>query len=161
MIVFGAGLSVTLTVSTDTVVATAPKERAGAASAISETANELGGALGIAVLGSVLGAAYRGDLMLPSGLAGQDSDAVRESLGGALATAARLPGQLAGPVVDAAREAFVSAARLTMYGSAVLVLLLGASALFTLRGVPKVIEEPTEPGEGAGESEPEVARAGS
>ncbi|WP_307793743.1 MFS transporter [Microbacterium stercoris] len=57
---FGAGLAMTLT--TDAVVSAAPRERAGAASSIAETAYELGAALGIAVLGSVQLALYRWNL---------------------------------------------------------------------------------------------------
>nr|WP_158888591.1 MFS transporter [Amycolatopsis anabasis] len=141
MVVFGAGLSMTLTVSTDTVLATVPKERAGAASAISETANELGGALGIAVLGSVLGAVYRDKLVLPPDLPEAAAGPIRESLGTAVGMAAELPPALGVRVVDSARAAFLDAAHLTMYGSAALLAGLGVSVLFTLRGVPKVIDE--------------------
>lgn len=59
-----------MTIATDTVLGVVTKERADAASAISETANELGGALGIAILGSVLGAMYRTNLQLPAYLPG-------------------------------------------------------------------------------------------
>ena len=57
-----------LTIASDTVLAVAPKDRAGAASAVSETGYELGTALGIALLGSVLTAVYQGALRIPDGL---------------------------------------------------------------------------------------------
>ncbi|WP_020668893.1 MFS transporter [Amycolatopsis nigrescens] len=144
MVVSGTGLALTLTVATDTVLATVPKQRAGAASAISETATELGGALGIAILGTVLGAVYRGALNLPAGVPAEAVAPIRDSLGSATVTAAGLPAQLGGPVLETARESFVTGMQVTMYCSAGLGALLAVSALFTLRGLPKVIEEPTE-----------------
>jgi len=59
-VVFSLGLSPVFTLANDTVIGTAPPERAGAAAAISETCSELGGALGIAILGSIGAALYRG-----------------------------------------------------------------------------------------------------
>src|SRR5690606_33241517 len=67
LVVVGLGIGVTMTLSTDAVVSAVPEQRAGAASAISETAYELGVALGIAVLGSIHLAMYRSHLDLPSG----------------------------------------------------------------------------------------------
>src|SRR5207249_3433414 len=60
--VIALGIAPVVTLSTDLIVGTAPPERAGAASAISETGTELGGALGIALLGSIGAAVYRGTL---------------------------------------------------------------------------------------------------
>jgi DHA2 family multidrug resistance protein-like MFS transporter len=77
---FGAGLAMTLT--TDAVVSAAPRERAGAASSIAETAYELGAALGIAILGSVQVAFYRANLN-ETGDAALDA-AARESLATAM-----------------------------------------------------------------------------
>src|SRR5205823_9900581 len=57
--VMAAGVVAAMTLTGDLILATAPPERAGAASALSETANELGGALGIAILGSIGAAVYR------------------------------------------------------------------------------------------------------
>ncbi|QWF80229.1 MFS transporter [Amycolatopsis sp. CA-230715] len=135
MVVFGAGVASTLTVATDTVLGAVPKERAGAASAISETANELGAALGIAILGSVLTAVYRSRLDLPG-----FPDSAKETLGSTVAFAQQLPA--AGPVIRHAQEAFMTGLQTTMYVSAGLLAVLGVVALIGLRGVPKVIEEP-------------------
>jgi DHA2 family multidrug resistance protein-like MFS transporter len=57
--VYSLGMSPVFTLGIDTIIAAAPARRAGAASGISETSSELGGALGIAVLGSVLSSVYR------------------------------------------------------------------------------------------------------
>ena len=79
----GLGVGPVGTLGTDIVVDAAPPERAGAASALSETATELGGALGIAVLGSIGTAVYRGTL-------GDDLPAAaRDTLGGAVEAAGR------------------------------------------------------------------------
>ncbi|MFD0329708.1 MFS transporter [Streptacidiphilus monticola] len=96
MLVSGAGIGFTMGVTSDTVLASAPKEKAGVAGAVGETAMELGGALGIAVLGSVLTAGYRGDLRLPAGLPSAAADAAHESLAGAVGAAASLPGDSPG-----------------------------------------------------------------
>src|SRR5262249_59577875 len=58
--VYSLGLAPVFTLSNDVVIGSAPPERAGAAAGLSETGSELGGALGIALLGSLGAAIYRG-----------------------------------------------------------------------------------------------------
>ncbi|GGL18132.1 MFS transporter [Planomonospora parontospora] len=145
MILTSTGIGLTFAVVNDTVIASAPRERAGAAAAISETASEMGGALGIAVLGTVLSSAYRGGLELPAGLPAGAAEQVRDTLGGALATAATLPGELAGAVAGAARQAFVDALQTTVLTGAGILAVLAVASLFALRGVPKVLDETPEP----------------
>ncbi len=86
-VVYSLGLAPVFTLATDLVVGSAPPERAGAASAISETASEFGGALGIAILGSIGTAIYRADMAdsLPAGVPLATAEAARETLGGAVA----------------------------------------------------------------------------
>ena len=142
MAVFGIGLALVLTVATDTVLGVVPKERAGAASAISETATELGGALGIAVLGSVLGSLYREGLVLPGGLSAAAADSARDTLGGAVQVAAQVPG---GPALLAsAREAFVGGLQVTMLAAAGLMVVVTVVAWVALKGVPKVLDDHAE-----------------
>ncbi|MEV8430061.1 MFS transporter [Streptomyces chartreusis] len=121
----------------DLAMGTAPLERAGSASSLMETGGEFGGALGMAVLGSIGTAIYRHEI--------PDSapEAARETLGGALAVADRTPG-----LATAAREAFTSG----MQGAAIAgaVLLAGAAVLaaVTLRRVEvreQTCETPDEP----------------
>jgi DHA2 family multidrug resistance protein-like MFS transporter len=131
------------------MLASAPKERAGAASAVESTATELGGALGIAVLGSLLTAVYRHQLTPPAGVPAQAAAAAHESIGGAVAVAPSLPGQLGHALNAAAQQAFVDGFHAVVAGGGV-VLLLGAGLVVRrLRGVPAVIEEahaePAEP----------------
>ncbi|MCD0485449.1 MFS transporter [Streptacidiphilus sp. ASG 303] len=103
----GAAEGVVYTLATDLVLAAAPARKAGAASAVSETAYELGAALGIALIGSVLTGLYRAGVAVPAGVGGGAADRVRDSLGGAAEVAAGLPGPAAEAVMAAARQAFV------------------------------------------------------
>ncbi|GAA4241822.1 MFS transporter [Actinomadura meridiana] len=144
MLLSGIGMGMGLTVTGDTVLASVPKERSGAASAISETATELGAALGMAVLGSVLNAVYRNVLDLPAGVPAPAASAARDSIAGALQSAAGLPGDLAAQVAAAARDAFVDGMHAALVCSAVLAALVGVFALVTLRNVPKVIADAEE-----------------
>jgi DHA2 family multidrug resistance protein-like MFS transporter len=94
--------------ATGLVVGAAPPQRAGTAAAISQTGWEFGGALGIAVLGSIGVAVYRGGMAdgVPAGVAPEAAAAARDTLGGAVGVAARLPGDLGAALLDAARAAF-------------------------------------------------------
>ena len=115
-VLFALGLGSVFTLVNDLVVGTAPLERAGSASAMSETGAELGGALGIAILGQrrcrdLSDPARRGD---PSGAVSSDqADAATETLGAALEVAGGLPARVGGELADAARAAFTSGMRAT------------------------------------------------
>ncbi|MFI7697447.1 DHA2 family efflux MFS transporter permease subunit [Nonomuraea sp. NPDC049480] len=138
MVIGGVGIGFAFTVNNDNVLATAPRERAGAAAAVSETAFELGGALGIAILGTVLTSAYRANLELPAGVPGE---AAAESLAGAVGTAAALPAEQAGQLMRAAQTAFLEGAHLMSLVTAVMLAVVAVLALVGLRGVPKEIPE--------------------
>ncbi|MFB4281256.1 DHA2 family efflux MFS transporter permease subunit [Nonomuraea sp. MTCD27] len=138
MVIQGMGVGFAFTVNNDNVLATAPRQRAGAAAAVSETAFELGGALGIAILGTVLTSAYRANLELPAAVPGE---AARESLAGALSTAAALPAEQGGQLVRAAQDAFLAGMHLTSVVTAGLLAVVTVLALVGLRGVPKEIPE--------------------
>ncbi|GAA3593196.1 MFS transporter [Nonomuraea rosea] len=138
MVIGGIGVGFAFTVNNDNVLATAPAQRAGAAAAVSETAFELGGALGIAILGTVLNSAYRANLRLPAGVSGE---AAQESIAGAVGVAGGLPPEQAGELMRAARTAFVEGVHLTSFVTAGLLAVVALLALAGLRGVPKVIPE--------------------
>ena len=131
-VVLSAGLGPLYTVATASAVAAAPPERAGVASAVSETGAELGGALGIAFLGSLAAAVYRhrAAAAVPSDVPASTVTAVRRTLGDALASARALPSGQAAAVRETARHAFVDGFRVV---SAVSVLLLLLMALFAGR----------------------------
>ena len=108
MTVMGVGVMPMMILGTDMVVSAAPARKAGAASATSETATELGMALGIAVIGSIGAAVYRQHMLeqLPSELPKALSLAAGDTLGGALGAAAQLGPELGEPVLAAARDSF-------------------------------------------------------
>ncbi|MEV4111989.1 DHA2 family efflux MFS transporter permease subunit [Nonomuraea sp. NPDC049695] len=139
MTIGGLGIGFTFTVNNDNVLATAPRERAGAAAAVSETAFELGGALGIAILGTVLNTAYQAglDATATSAATGE----ARESIAGAMRAAQALPPEQAGTLVRAAQAAFIDGLQLTSLVTSGLLVLVALMALVGLRGVPKVIPE--------------------
>ncbi|MBY8881355.1 MFS transporter [Actinacidiphila acidipaludis] len=141
LVVNGVGIIFTFSVTADTILASAPRTRTGAAAAISETAMELGGALGIAVLGSVLSAFYRSDLTLPRGLNAAQTSAARESVSGGVETGVRVAGSNGQHVADAARQAFVDSMHTTTLIAATIMLLGAVAALVTLRNVPAVLDE--------------------
>jgi DHA2 family multidrug resistance protein-like MFS transporter len=132
------GLAPVFTATTDLIVSSAPPERAGAASGISETGAELGGALGIAILGSVGIAVYRGELAdhLPAEVPSQAAAIARETLGGAVGVVARLPEDLGADLLAAAREAFVLGLQLTAGLSAAVAVGFAVLATVLLRDVP-------------------------
>lgn len=126
-VLVGAGIGLTETLTNDVVLTAAPVERAGSASAMSETAYELGAVLGTAVLGSVLTAVYRGHVDAPAGPA-------RETLGGAVdvANAAGDPGLL-----DSARAAFTLGVDVTAGVGAVWLAAVALTAWVVLRRHPR------------------------
>ena len=104
-----------LTLVTDYVLGVAPPERAGSVSGLFETTSELGGAIGMAVLGSVLASTYAHRLhdLLPPGLAPEARAGAGEGIAGALAVASSLPRGVGEAVVHAGRAAYLSGMRVT------------------------------------------------
>jgi MFS transporter, DHA2 family, multidrug resistance protein len=117
MFIYTSGLSPVFTLATDLIVGAAPPARAGAAAALSETSSELGGALGIALLGSFGTAVYRTTMTvgMPAGVPTPLADEARSTIGGAIDAANRLsPGDHAA-LSSAAREAFTHAMNATAW----------------------------------------------
>ncbi len=139
-VVFSAGLTPVVTLTTDLVLGAAPPERAGAAASISETSSELGGALGIALLGSVITALYGGAMagVAMNGVAAQAAEAARATIGGAVSTAALLAPPDAAALLGAARTAFARAFTVTAYIGAGISAVVALLAVVLLRGVRAV-----------------------
>jgi DHA2 family multidrug resistance protein-like MFS transporter len=108
-VVISLGFAPVFGLTTELIVGSAPPERAGAASGISETGAELGGALGIAILGSVGVAVYRGQLSeaLPADVPAEAATTAQDTLGAAAGVADQLPGPIGTRLIDAAQDAFV------------------------------------------------------
>ena len=156
-VVFSLALAPLDTLATDLAVGAAPPERAGAASAIAETSAELGGALGIAILGVVGTAVYRSQMAdsLPAGVPDEVAAAARDTLGGAVAAAGQLPDQLGAVLLDAAREAFTQGLHMAAAISAAAAIGVAILAAVLLRGVraghePEGQPDPSQDGASAG-----------
>lgn len=130
----GIGIGAAETVSNDLILTTAPPAKAGAASAVSETAYELGAVMGTAVLGGILTALYRSNLVVPAGTPAGSADAARETLAGAMLEAESLGGALGQALRDAAAHAFDQGVTVTASIGAVLVVIAGVIAASTLGG---------------------------
>jgi MFS transporter, DHA2 family, multidrug resistance protein len=138
-VVFSLGLAPVDTLAADLAAGAAPAERAGAAAAILETSAELGGALGIAILGVVGTAAYRGQVAgaVPAGVPPDAAAAARDTLGGAVAAAGQLPDPLAQALLEAARQAFTHGLHAAFAISAIAALGAAILAVAVLRAAPR------------------------
>ena len=132
-VVLGIGIGAAETISNELILSSAPPAKAGAASAVSETAYELGAVLGTSVLGGIITALYRGALVTPDGVPAELAATARETLAGAYAAAHELTGPLAGQLWEAATSAFESGVAVTSLIGAGLVVTAGVVAAVTLR----------------------------
>jgi DHA2 family multidrug resistance protein-like MFS transporter len=129
------GLVMILTLVADLVVGTVAPERAGAASALMETCSEFGGALGIAVLGSIGAAVYASRIgaHLPDGVSGEDAHGARQGLAGAVATSSHLPGQVSHALLSTARGAFTDGLNVVAWVGAAVLIAAAATTVALLR----------------------------
>jgi MFS transporter, DHA2 family, multidrug resistance protein len=145
--IYSAGVGPALTLCTDLIVGAAPPERAGAAAAVAETGSELGGALGIALLGVIGNAIYRADMArtLPAGVPSQEAAAARQTLASAVTAAGHVTGQFRAAVLDTARTAFTHGLHAVAAISAAVAISLAVLDMMLLRRTGTV----TAPGEAA------------
>jgi len=135
-LLIGLGVGLALAPSTESIMGSLPREEAGVGSASSDTSMQVGGALGVAVLGTALIIRYQ-NFMQPL-LAHQAMPAsihalILGSLGGALAVAQRAPGTLGNALAEAARQGFISGMDLALIIAAGVV---AAAALVVLVLLP-------------------------
>jgi hypothetical protein len=109
MIVLGVGMGLTSAPATEAIMGVVPKEKAGIGSAINDATRELGGTLGVAVIGSVFASLYTARLALPAGLPTEAADAAHDSVGGAFIAAQRVADAGLGPMADQLHDAAASA----------------------------------------------------
>ncbi len=105
-VILSAGVGLSETISNDLVMSAVPPEKAGAASATSETAYEVGAVLGIAVLGTLLNVAYRTGIDLPGGLTDVQAAQAGDTLAGAYEVAGQLPAAAGDALMASAAHAF-------------------------------------------------------
>ena len=136
MVLLGAGAGLAIPTATGSVIGSVPASDSGVASAANTTAIQLGGALGVAVVGSLLDTRYQDQMT--SALAGQHlphavMTTVGNSLGGALAVAARAGGNAGALLAHLARTAFVNGMDLGLLTGSVVAI---AGCLLVLAWLP-------------------------
>ncbi len=146
LVVIGGGMAIAMAPATDSIMGSLPPEKAGVGSAVNDTTREVGGALGVAILGSITASSYRSSIRgtpvytvaaKQSPLAGK---ALEDSVGSAAALAARLPAGAAKFVTDAANSAFVHALDHTVIVGAIVAVLGAAVAAIFLPARPATAE---------------------
>lgn len=142
VIVINAGLGATMTVVVDAILTAIPPERAGAGASVSETAIELGVALGTAVLGSIAAAIYRDGFTDLDGVPAEAIEVSKDTLGAALATADDLGGDVGAALRVAADAAFVEGFHAAALTAAIAMMVVAAWALRVSRRAPVAAVEP-------------------
>ncbi len=137
-LVLGAGIGLAMSPSTAAITSSLPEEKQGVASSLNDTVREMGGAVGIALIGSVLNSAYQSNVEpSTSGLPADVADTVVEGIGGALAVGGQL-GDTGVALIESARQAFVDAMIPALLLAAGLSI---AAAVFTALRGPKTAAE--------------------
>jgi MFS transporter, DHA2 family, multidrug resistance protein len=144
-IVYSLGIAPVFTLTNDLILGAAPPEKAGAASGISETGAELGGALSIAILGTIGAAVYRTQVAdgIPASVPAEEAEVAEDTLGGAVAVSAELPTAVADQVLEAARLAFTQGFQVVALVSAIIAALAAIGVAVFLREVRAAPHEPT------------------
>jgi Na+/melibiose symporter-like transporter len=135
LVFFGTGMALTMAPATGAVMESMPLAKAGVGSAVNDTTREVGGSLGVAVLGSLLSTGYRSHLSphlaaLPAQAAAQ----ARASLGGALKVAALAPRSTGDSLAAAARHAFTDGMSVVFIIAAAIAVLTAALQLVVMPG---------------------------
>lgn len=152
LVVLALGMGLAMSPSTSAITSTLPADKQGVASALNDTVREVGGAFGIALIGSVLNATYRSGVEpATAGLPPEVADRIGDGIGSALAVAPVL-GERAGAVVLAAQEALVDGWRSAMWVGAAIALL--ALVVVAVRA-PRTDPVPAD----VGESDPDTTES--
>ena len=134
LVLLAGGMALTMPPATGAIMSSVPLNKAGVGSAVNDTTRELGGALGIAILGSIVSSAYRSNVDV-SELPPEAADAAKESVGAALGVSQSLDPQAAGALVEHAGAAFTDAINVAMAVSAVISVIAGAIVLYAGRRI--------------------------
>jgi hypothetical protein len=138
LVIIAAGMGLAIAPATDSIMGSVPREKAGVGSAMNDTTREIGGALGVAVMGSLTAAAYTSTIVANGQFAALEkaspaaADAVRESVGNAAIAAGKFPASVAHAITSAANSAFVDALGQTVVIAAVVAFVGAAVAFFFL-----------------------------
>ena len=141
-----SGMGLTSAPATESIMGSLPPGKAGVGSAVNDTTRQTGGALGVAVIGSIFALRYRASVENISGLPAGVQDQVRESIGNALIAAQRLPAEQQRLVHAAAEQAYISSMRVAFAVAAGVILV---AAFVSWRWLPA--RAPDEPVTSTGE----------
>ena len=132
LMLLGAGMGITVAPATGSIMAAVPLNKAGVGSAVNDTTRELGGAFGIAILGSIANSVYRSDFdsEILAQVPPDAADAVGESVGAAIAVASMVPEEIGRIVAEEARDAFTTAFGTSLMSGAVVAAVIGVSVFF-------------------------------
>jgi EmrB/QacA subfamily drug resistance transporter len=155
MILLGAGLGLTSAPATEAIMGVVPKEKAGIGSAMNDATRELGGTLGVAVIGSVFASLYAARLALPRGLPDRAAEAARESVGGAFIAAQNIADAGLGPLA-AELKATASAAFFDGFAAGCLV----AAGVAAVGALAAAVLLPAQPMAVRDEPSPDIAVEG-
>jgi len=139
LFVMGACVGASMTGASTTIMASVPPERAGMAASAEEISYELGGGLGIAVMGSLMSVVYSHSLVVPEGAT--DPEQMRDGIDSALAAAAQMPAAQGRVVVDNARLAFDSAVSSVMIAAMVVLVVIALVVFVNFRRCSPVTGE--------------------
>lgn len=133
MIVLAFGMSIAMSPTTDLLMSSVPKNRAGMGSAMNDTTRELGGSLGIAVLGSILASQYTAKIIPSiSNLPEVAKTAAEQSVAGAIAVGQQIGGSTGAQIIQAAKEAWMSGYHSSLMVGACIIAIAAIVAYFGL-----------------------------
>lgn len=148
MLLMGTGIALTWAPTTESIMGSLPASKAGVGSAVNDTVREVGGALGVAVLGSVLASQYTG-AVTPStaALPAEAAHVAGDSLGGAVVVAQQLGGSTGAAILEAAQAAYIDGFGLALTIAAVVAAAGAAVAAIWLPGHAEQPADAVEPDE--------------
>ena len=153
LMVLGTGMALAMTPATESIMGSLPPGKAGVGSAMNDTTRQIGGALGVAILGSVFASAYTSSIASAlQGLPAQAATAATNSVGAALAIADRLPGTSGTALATAAKSSFIHAMDRGLFVGAAVAVVGALVALIWLPNRPLtepeaiVLERESRPG---------------
>jgi EmrB/QacA subfamily drug resistance transporter len=156
-LLFGFGMGNTMAPATDAIMGAIPEANAGVGSAVNDTTRQVGGALGVAILGSLYSTVYTSEMdTAVASLPAPQAAAAEDSIGGALGVAGQLGGEAGRALVEAANAGFVDAMNVTFLAAAGVAL---AGALVSLLFMPSREAGEVEAEQAEGQPEPQPVRA--
>ena len=142
LVLLSAGMASTIAPATGAIMSSVPLNKAGIGSAVNDTTRELGGALGIAILGSIVASGYRTEFDA-SGLPAEVEAVADESIGGAIGVARQIGGIEGAELIERAGVAFTNAINTAFYVSAAIAVVVGVVVLAAgRRSAPATSENP-------------------